>query len=178
VHHGTASWRHVTVTNTGEKWSPQQNSHYPAIDQSLTVEKITIKWANLFLLSKFVLKSQFNVRLCFSFFIHFSAFLLPTQYRRRVLLMHLITPNHIHTRTYTLGRTPLDEESARSRDLYLTTQNKHKKQTSLPSAGFEPAIPPLQWLQSYALDLATPGIGWYFNSRCEVYTSDNICANV
>jgi hypothetical protein len=32
----------------------------------------------------------------------------------------------------TLGRTPLDEWSARQRDLYLTTHSSHKKQTSTP----------------------------------------------
>jgi hypothetical protein len=32
-----------------------------------------------------------------------------------------------HTHTHTLGRTPLDEGSARRRDLYLTTHDIHKK---------------------------------------------------
>jgi len=35
----------------------------------------------------------------------------------------------------TFGRTPLNECSARHRDLYLTT---HKRQTSISPAGFEP----------------------------------------
>jgi hypothetical protein len=39
-------------------------------------------------------------------------------------------------------RTPLNEWSARSKGLYLhRTTYKHKLQTSMPSAGFEPAIP-------------------------------------
>jgi len=46
---------------------------------------------------------------------------------------------HTQLRT-TLGRTPLDEWSARSRDLYLTTHNSHKRQTSMTAAGFEPTI--------------------------------------
>jgi hypothetical protein len=41
----------------------------------------------------------------------------------------------------TLGRTPLHERPARRRDLYLTTHNTHKRQTSMPPAGFEPTIP-------------------------------------
>ena len=41
----------------------------------------------------------------------------------------------------TLAITPLDEWSARCRDPYLTTHNIHKKQTSMPPAGFEPTIP-------------------------------------
>jgi hypothetical protein len=46
-----------------------------------------------------------------------------------------------HSDTTTLGRTPLDEWSARRRDLYLTTHNTHKRQTSMPPTAFEPAIP-------------------------------------
>jgi hypothetical protein len=46
-----------------------------------------------------------------------------------------------HSDTHTLVRTPLDEGLARLRDLYLTTHNTHKNQTSMPPAGFEPAIP-------------------------------------
>jgi len=41
----------------------------------------------------------------------------------------------------TLGRTPLEEWSARRRDLNLTTLNTHKRQTSMPPGGFEPPIP-------------------------------------
>ena len=39
--------------------------------------------------------------------------------------------DHIH-RCTTVGRTPLDEWSARRRDLYLTKHNSHKRQTSIP----------------------------------------------
>jgi len=41
----------------------------------------------------------------------------------------------------TLGRTLLDEWPARRNALYLTTHNIHKRQTSMPPAGFEPALP-------------------------------------
>ena len=47
----------------------------------------------------------------------------------------------ITLRHTTLGRTPLGEWSARCRDLYLTTHNTHKRQTSMTLVGFEPAIP-------------------------------------
>ena len=43
-------------------------------------------------------------------------------------------------RRTTVGRTPLDEWSARRRDLYLTTHNTHNRQTSMPPVGFEPTI--------------------------------------
>ena len=52
----------------------------------------------------------------------------------------------------TVGRTPLDEWTARCRDLYLTTHNAHKRQTSMPSAGFEPIILAGERPQTYALD--------------------------
>ena len=46
-----------------------------------------------------------------------------------------------HTqRRATIGRTPLDEWSVRRRDLYLTTQNIHNRQTSMPPVGFDPTI--------------------------------------
>jgi hypothetical protein len=47
--------------------------------------------------------------------------------------------DHTQRRT-TVGRTPLDKLSARHRDLYLTTHNNHKKQTSMPPVRFEPTI--------------------------------------
>ena len=37
-----------------------------------------------------------------------------------------------------LGKTPLDEWSARLRDLYLTTHNTHNRHPSMPPVGFEP----------------------------------------
>ena len=59
----------------------------------------------------------------------------------------------------TLGRTPLDEWSARRRDLYLTAHNSHKRQTSMTTAGLEPEIPASERPQTHALDRAAPGIG-------------------
>ena len=54
---------------------------------------------------------------------------------------------HTHN---TLGSTPLDEESARRRDMYLTTQNIPNRQTSMPPAVLEPVIPASQRPQTYA----------------------------
>jgi len=47
--------------------------------------------------------------------------------------------DHTQRRT-TVGRTPLDDWSARRRDLCLTTHNTHNRQTSMPPVGFEPTI--------------------------------------
>ena len=55
----------------------------------------------------------------------------------RIFLMFL---DHTQRRT-TIGRTPLDERSARRRrDLYLTTHDTHNRQISMPPVGFEPTI--------------------------------------
>ena len=65
-----------------------------------------------------------------------------------------------HTRRRTTGgRTPLDEWSACRRDLYLTSQNTHNRQTSMPPVGFEPTISAGERPQTYALDRAATGTG-------------------
>ena len=69
--------------------------------------------------------------------------------------------DHIQGRT-TVRRTTLDEWSARRRGLYLTTHDNHNRQTSMPPAGFEPAIPTNGRPQTYALDRTTTGICSYF----------------
>ena len=54
---------------------------------------------------------------------------------------HLILTFLDHTqRRSTVGRTPLDEWSARRRDLCLTTHDTHNRQISKPPVGFEPTI--------------------------------------
>jgi hypothetical protein len=66
--------------------------------------------------------------------------------------------DHTQRRT-TVGRTPLDEWSARRRGLYLTTHNTHNRQTSMPPVEFEPTIAVGEWPQTYALDRAVTGTG-------------------
>ena len=66
--------------------------------------------------------------------------------------------DHTQRRT-TFSRTPLDEWSARRRDLYLTTHNTHNRKTSMPPVGFEPTISAGEWPQTYALDRAATGTG-------------------
>jgi hypothetical protein len=51
-------------------------------------------------------------------------------------------------------RTPLDEGSTRRTDLCLTIHNTHERQMSLPSAGFDPAIPAINRPQTHIVDLA------------------------
>jgi len=52
----------------------------------------------------------------------------------------------------TVGRTPLDEWSARFRELCLTIHNTHKRYD-----GFEPAIPAIRRPQTHTLDRAATG---------------------
>jgi len=68
--------------------------------------------------------------------------------------------HHTQRRT-TVGGTPLDEWSARRRDLYLTTHNTHNKQTSKPPVEFELKISAGERPQTYALDRAATGTGTY-----------------
>ena len=66
----------------------------------------------------------------------------------------IIQASHSHSvRRTTLGRTSLDEWSDQCRDLYLTTHSTHKRQTSMPLAGFEPTIPANE--RPYTLTLVT-----------------------
>jgi hypothetical protein len=67
--------------------------------------------------------------------------------------------DHTQRRT-TVGRTTLNEWSARRRDLYLTTHNTHNRQISIPPVGFEPTISASERPQTYALNRAVTGTGY------------------
>ena len=69
----------------------------------------------------------------------------------------LITGFTITFRQATLRRTFLEERIARSMDLYLTTQNTHNRQTSMPPAKIEPANSANLQLQTHKLDCVTTG---------------------
>ena len=71
----------------------------------------------------------------------------------------------------TVGRTTLDEWSAHSRDLYLTTHNTHDRQTSMPPVGFEPTISAVERPQTYALDRAATGTGCVIKSILNIFSS-------
>jgi len=71
-----------------------------------------------------------------------------------------------HTqRRITVGTTPLDEWSARHRDLYLTTHNTHNRQTPIPPVGFEHTISASERPQTYALDRAANGTGAFYHAN-------------
>ena len=76
----------------------------------------------------------------------------------------------------TLGKTPLDEWSARRRDFYLTTHNTHKRQTSMPPAGYEPTILASERPQTLAIDRAATEIGFilsYLNYAADTTLCNN-----
>ena len=64
-----------------------------------------------------------------------------------------------HRMTHTLGRNSLDEGSARRRNLCLIAHNIHNRQTVLPAAGFEPAIPARERPQTHAVDCVATAAG-------------------
>ena len=92
------------------------------------------------------------------------------------IYIYIYTHTHTHTYIYiyillwfldhtqqrtTVGRTPLDERSARRRDLYLTTHNTHNRKISMPPVGFEPTTSAGERPQTYALDRAATGTDNY-----------------
>jgi len=62
---------------------------------------------------------------------------------------------HAHTYARAQGRTPLDEWSARSRELYQAKHNTHtRERRPCPPAGFEPTIAKIEGPLAHALDRA------------------------
>jgi hypothetical protein len=59
----------------------------------------------------------------------------------------------------------LDESSARHRDLDLTTHNTHKKQASMPPAGFETTILARELTPTHPLNRAVPESAYCTNSQ-------------
>jgi hypothetical protein len=71
---------------------------------------------------------------------HTHTLTLTHTHSHTLTLTHTHTHTHTHSpHTHTHSRSPLNERLARHRDCYL--YNKHKIRTSVPSAGFEPAVP-------------------------------------
>ena len=90
----------------------------------------------------------------------------------------LIFLNHTQRRT-TVGRTPLDEWSARRRDLCLTTHDTHNRQISMPPVGFEPKISVGEQLQAARLLISwvrnPPGAWIFVCCECRVLSGRGLC---
>ena len=82
------------------------------------------------------------------FFLYFSDLSPPIPYRCRRSTLN---------DTYIVDRTPLDEWSARLRNLCLTTYNTHKTQISITPVGFKPTMLASERLQAHALQCAAMG---------------------
>ena len=84
---------------------------------------------------------------------------------------------HDHTQTHLTWRDSYGRVIARRTDLYLTTHNTHKRQTSMPLEGFEPTIPASEQPQIHALDRAATRIGIsYLVSQCKWYVLNQFSA--
>jgi hypothetical protein len=62
--------------------------------------------------------------------------------------------------------TPLNEYHPVAEVATYTTHNEQNGETSMISAGYEPAIPAIKRPQTYALDGRATGIGVYFYHKC------------
>jgi hypothetical protein len=69
-----------------------------------------------------------------------------------------VTRPHTIRYTYQVGLLWTNDQHVVEAATY-TTHKKHKRRTSMPSAGFEPDNPEIQRLQTYALDSTATGIG-------------------
>ena len=86
----------------------------------------------------------------------------------------------------TLGRTSLDEWSARHRDLYVTTHNTHKRQISMPPAGFETANPVRERPRRPTIDNHLPwekqclmfALSIFCSLSCQHFTNPDITRSV
>jgi hypothetical protein len=84
---------------------------------------------------------------------------------------------HTHLRHPTVGRTPLDEGPARRRDLYLTTHNTHKRQTSMPPVGFDPTTLVSERPKTHALERTATGIGFTLDLHHDNQTRSELWLN-
>ena len=72
------------------------------------------------------------------------------------LLIYEVYRSH-SIRHSTVGRIPMDEWSARRRDLYLITHNTHNRQTYMLPVEFETTVAASERPQTYDLDRAATG---------------------
>ena len=73
-------------------------------------------------------------------------------------VLHLMTLNDTHTHTHTHARARA-RGPTRRRNVHLSTLNTHKEQTSIPTAGFEPAFLASERLKTHALHRVVTCIG-------------------
>src|SRR5215470_11060971 len=92
-------------------------------------------------------------------------------------------PPHYRGFTITLRHNHIHYDSSGQvisprRDLYLITHNTHKRQTSMPPAGFEPAIPASEGPQTHASDRAATGIGKLYLTIKNLESAERVCSSI
>jgi hypothetical protein len=92
--------------------------------------------------------------------------------------LFLIFLDHTQRRS-TVGRTPLDEWSARRRNIYLTTHDTHNRQISMPPVGFEATVsagerPAATYLMRSCLQIP-PGALIFVCCECRVLSGKGLC---
>jgi len=94
---------------------------------------------------------------------------------RRVILNH----TRCHARTHAFGRLRTrDRPDAETST--CTTHKIHSRQTWMPLAGLEPAVPSSERPQTHTLDRAATGIGCFstYDLRCPQGLSSQMCFRV
>ena len=95
------------------------------------------------------------------YMLYLNTFFKTCGYSIRLGIWRSLMGFHNHTHQIrTVCRTPLDGWSHRRRDLYLTTHNTYKIQTSMSPAGFEPVNTAREQPQTHALDRAATRTAW------------------
>jgi len=152
------------------KTTSRSSTHALSLPVTLSIELSRIKLIYRFIEAILSVVYQLYVLVSFMTLDHLSG-LYPCSLKDIISIFRRNSPqwarassflrflDHTQQRT-TVGRTPLYEWSVRRRDLYLTTYNTHKRQTSMPLVGFEPTIPASEQPETYALDRAATGTGW------------------
>ena len=75
------------------------------------------------------------------------------------LLLHLTAHIHTHTHTHTHSVGLLQTSDQSVAETSTSQHATHKRQTTMPQAGFESAIPARERPKTQALDRAATGIG-------------------
>ena len=123
--------------------------------QKLWIFISSIVWtSNLISATYFLTVICFLVPFFLTFFVLTSVYLFISGVEVIVSIVH----SHWHTHIHSMGLLwTTDQSDAEKKN--LTTHNTQNTQTSMPLAGFEPAIPASERPQTHALDRAATWIG-------------------
>jgi len=119
---------------------------------------VKLCWTCMIVAKRFDQKPKHNVFLIWTRIFVFVSFFISF-FVRTLVPMHCRCKRGFctwcHSVMHKLSRTPLDEGSAYRKVLFPTTHNTHKKQKTMPAAGFESAITASLQPQTHFLDCAS-----------------------